>query len=256
MEKFIALYDIHYGFERKNGHKVPLHDMKAIRASLAFAADFAPDTVIIGGDALDCGCISHHNHGKPGATEGMKLLEDAKGLIDNVIKPLEALKAKKYVYLTGNHEIWLQDLEELIPALEGFLDLRSVLKLDQKRWEIVPQGGAYHLGKLAFIHGDTISGGEHVAKNAVVNYEKNIRFGHFHTYQVYSKGSALEYKNGKTGVAVPCLCGKTPKYTRGRPNRWMQGFNYGYIDSGGFYTDYVALIVNGRTVVNGKEYRG
>lgn len=256
MQKYVALYDLHWGYERKNGHKVALHDIKAINAALAFASDFKPDTIILGGDALDCGCISHHNHGKPGATEGMKLLEDAKGLIDNVIKPLESLKAKNYVYLIGNHEVWLQDLEELIPALEGFLDVQAVLKLDKGKWQVIPQGGAYHLGKLTFIHGDTISGGEHVAKNAVVNYEKNIRFGHFHTYQTYAKGSALEYKNGKTGVAVPCLCGKTPKYTRGRPNRWMQGFNFGYVDSGGFFTDYVAIIVNGRTVVNGKEYRG
>ena len=55
---------------------------------------------------------------------------------------------------------------------------------------------------------------------------------------------------------VPCLCTKGPKYGEGSPNRWVQGFNYGYLGSDGSYSDYIALIVNGRAIVEGKEYRG
>ena len=256
MKKFIATYDLHFGYERRNGHKIALHDPKAWGAVLAFAKEFKPDTWVMGGDMLDCGVISHHNHGKPGATEGLKLLADAKEGHETFIAPVEEIVGKKgnLIYITGNHEDWLTDLTEKIPALEGFVDLSTILKL--KNWNIIPQGGAYKLGKLTFIHGDTVKGGEHVAKNAVVNYERSIRFGHHHTYQAYTKCSAIDYKNAKTGMAVPCLCTKNPKYGEGAPNRWCQGFLYGYIEDGGNFSDSVAIILDGRCVINGKVYKG
>lgn len=256
MLKFVAAFDLHFGFERKNGHKVALHDEKALGAMLAFTADFKPDVFIWGGDALDCGVISHHNHGKPGATEGLKLLADAVEGRKAFIEPIEKMLPKgKLVYEVGNHEDWLTDLTDKIPALEGLVDIKSLLKLGEK-WQIIPQGGHFNLGKLTFIHGDTVKGGEHVAKNAVINYERSIRFGHHHTHQVYSKNTAIDYKNGKTGVAVPCLCTKSPKYGEGAPNRWSQGFDYGYVREGGLFNDYVVTIIDGTCVVNGKVYKG
>lgn len=256
MKKFLFTTDLHFGFERKGGHKVPLHDIKAWNAILAFAKDFKPDTWIIGGDFLDCGVISHHNKGKPGATEGLKLLSDAKEGHKTFIEPIEDIVGKNgnLVYITGNHEDWLTDLTDSIPGLEGFLDLNTILKL--KRWTIIPQGGAYKLGKLTFVHGDTIKGGENVAKAGVINYERNIRFGHHHCFQAYTKTSPFDDKIGKTGIAVPCICGKNPRYMEGKPSRWAQGFNFGYLHEGGTFTDYVAIIIDGKFMYNGKTYRG
>lgn len=253
MEKFVALYDLHWGFERKGGHKVALHDEKALKVALAFINDFKPDHVILGGDILDCGCISHHNKGKPGATEGLKLLADAKGLREALIEPLESLRTKSLTYIVGNHEDWLTDLVDEIPALEGIVSVGAVLDLD-KKWKIVPQGEAHKLGKLVFIHGDQVKGGEHSAKWAVMAYESNVRFGHHHTYQVYTKTSAVD-ANGHTGAAIPCLCKKNPNYGGGAPNRWMQGFNWGYVKGpSGTFNDYVTVIVDGKATINGKSY--
>ena len=255
LEKFIALYDAHFGYERKAGHKVALHDSKAINVALQFAKDFKPDHVILGGDILDCSCISHHNHGKPGAVEGFRLLGDAKECRSAILDPLEALGAKSYTYITGNHERWLEDLVDRIPALEGIVDVATVLKLG-KGWKVVPQGEAHRLGKLVFIHGDQIKSGDSAAKNAVIAYERNVRFGHFHTFQSYTKTSAVDM-NGHTGMCVPCLCKKAPSYGRGAPNKWVQGFNWGYVGGPeGMYNDYVSVIVNGRAIVNGKVYAG
>lgn len=254
-QKFIATWDLHFGYERRNGHKIALHDIKAWNAVLKFAEDFKPDTWIFGGDMLDCGAVSHHTRQKPGATEGLKLLADAKEGFATFIQPVEKIVGNgNLVYIVGNHEDWLADLTDSTPALEGLIDLKTLLHL--KKWTVVPQGGAYSLGKLTFVHGDTVTGGEHVAKNAVINYERSIRFGHHHTFQSYTKTSALEYKNAKTGVAVPCLCTKSPKYGEGRPNRWTQGFLYGYIHEGGLFNDYVVVILDGKTCVNGKTYQG
>ena len=255
MQRFVALYDAHFGFERRNGHKVALHDEKALSVVRQFIEDFKPDHTILGGDILDCGCISHHNHGKPGATEGLKLLEDAEGCRKEIIKPVEAATKHSLTYIVGNHEDWLTDLSETIPALEGMLDVRSVLKLGSK-WKVVEQGGLHKMGKLIFVHGDQIKGGEHSAKWAASAFEANIRFGHHHTYQTYTKTSAIAL-NGHTGICVPCLCKKGPKYGGGSPNRWVQGFLWGYVDQNdNTFADYVSVIINGTAMINGKKYRG
>ena len=255
MEKFVALYDLHWGYERKNGHKVALHDQKALNVALQFIQDFKPNHIILGGDILDCGCISHHNHGKPGAVEGFRLLADANDLRKALITPLEQVGARSLTYIVGNHEDWLTDLVNQIPALEGIVDIRSMLKLGSK-WKIIPQGELHRLGKLIFIHGDQVKGGEHSAKWATMAYEKNVRFGHHHTFQIYTKTSAIE-ANGHTGIAVPCLCKKNPNYGGGSPNRWMQGFLWGYVNGPeGSFNDYVTVIVNGRAIAAGKEYHG
>lgn len=253
MKKFIFATDIHFGYERKGGHKVPLHDIKAVNSMLAFAKDFKPDVFILGGDVLDCNPVAHHNKGKPGRTEGLKLLVDAQEAVKAVIEPIEAIKPKELIFITGNHERFLADMVEEIPGLEGILDVESLLKL--QKWDIVPQGGHYNLGKLTFVHGDQLTGGEHIAKAAVIAYERNIRFGHVHTFQSFTKTSPLDYKNAKTGIAVPCLCHKTPSYGRGKPNRWVQGFNYGYILDNGNFNDYIVTILDGQCAVNGKLYK-
>lgn len=254
-QKFVALFDAHYGFERDSQrHKTALHDEKAIRVATQFIADFKPDHVILGGDILDCGAVSHHNKHKAGQIEGLRLLADAQGCRDTIIAPIEAVKPQTLTYITGNHEDWLSDVVDDMPGLEGIVDLKSLLKLD--KWKVVPQGGAHKLGKLTFIHGDQIRGGEHIAKAAVTSYERNVRFGHHHTYQVHTKTSAVD-ANGHTGVAVPCLCKKAPRYGEGAPNRWMQGFVWGYVGGPeGCFNDYVAVIVNGKSFINGKLYKG
>lgn len=253
MERFVFLTDLHWGYERRNRHRVPLHDLKAISTAMKFVADFAPDHIILGGDVLDSGCISHHNHGKPGAVEGFRLLADAKELREKVIAPLEALKTKSLTFIEGNHEKWIADLVEKVPALEGIVDVEAILGLKPK-WKFIPNGEAHRLGKLVFVHGDQLSGGENAAKAAVIAYEKNVRFGHLHTFAAYTKVSTVE-AHGHTAISVPCLCRKGPKYGGGSPNRWSQGFLYGYIDGGQFH-DAVAIIIDGKTVINGKLYKG
>jgi len=43
LERFVAAFDYHYGFELDAGKLVPLHDERSMNAVLAFAADFKPD---------------------------------------------------------------------------------------------------------------------------------------------------------------------------------------------------------------------
>lgn len=252
MKKYVALYDLHFGYERRNRHRIMLHDEKALGVALAFIRDFKPDTIIFGGDMLDCGAISHHNHGKPGRVEGLRVLADANEMRKTVLEPLEKTKAQ-LVYIEGNHEKWLDDLMEEEPGLEGILDLTHLLHFGE-RWTFIRQGGYFNLGKLTFIHGDQIRGGEYSAKAAVLAYQRNVRYGHYHTLQSYTATSAVDIKVGRVGQSVPCLCRKDPTYLQGSPTRWVQGFNYGYILPNGNFNDYTPIIVDGKAIIEGTLY--
>lgn len=254
MEKFCYLTDAHVGYERNSSrHKVPLHDPKAISVAMQFIADFKPDHVVLGGDILDCGAVSHHRRGNVGQLEGLRLLAEAQECRECIIAPLEAAVKGRLVYHIGNHEDWLQDVTDELPALEGIVDIKSLLKFS-KKWEVIPNGKASRLGKLTFIHGDQIKGGQNPTKYAVEAYERNVRFGHFHTFQVATKTTPIDAV-GHTGISVPCLSKKGHNYGGGAPNKWMQGFLWGYLNNQTF-NDYVSVIVNGKAMINGKLYRG
>lgn len=255
MEKFVALFDLHYGYEiNSSRHKVPLHDERALNVAMSFIKDFKPDHVILGGDMLDCGSISHHRLGNAGQLEGLRILSEAKELRKKLITPLEEQIDGRLVYMIGNHEEWLNDLVNKIPSLDGIVQAEHLLELDD--WEVIPSGGVAKLGKLKFVHGDNVTGGQHCANAAVINYEANVRFGHFHTFQVATKTTPVD-ANGHTGISVPCLCKKGHSYGNKAPNKWMQGFLWGYVGGpAGSFNDYVTVIVNGKATIHGKTYEG
>lgn len=256
LKRFIHTTDLHWGYERRQGRKLPMHDPKAWGAVMAFAQHFKPHHWVMGGDILDCGAISHHNHNKPRRTEGFRLQRDAEECVTQVLRPAEAaiVAGGSRHFIIGNHCDWVEDLLDKDPALEGLVSIPSLLKLDN--WTVIPQGGYCRLGKLHFIHGDQISGGANAAKNAVEAYGENIRLGHFHTHMTHTKTSAIDSKLAKTGVVVPCLCTKDPKYNEGKPNRWVQGFGWGYILPDGTFSDYVSIIIDGKFAADGKVFKG
>ena len=254
--RFMAVYDVHRGWESRGGHRKAIHDPKAWSAVVKFAQDFKPQDFIFGGDILDCGCISHHNKGKARKTEGMRLLRDAEDCAENVIKPIEEtlVRGGRRDFIVGNHEDWLEDLVDIDPALEGLVDVNHLLGLDA--WKVIPQGGHTKLGKLHFIHGDQLGGGEHAAKKAALDYGKSVRFGHFHTFAAYTKTSPVDTLLHHSAVSVPCLCVKDPAYNESKPSRWAQGFLWGYINEDGTFNDYVSIVVDGQFTALGRTYRG
>lgn len=259
-KSYIFLPDIHYGFERVQGKKVALHNPRILDAVGLFIGDFKPDYIIYGGDALDCGPVSHHNRKRNFSIEGLRLIEDAEGL-KTLLRDYRLAAFKKdegeahEVYIEGNHEDWLNDLVEDYPGLAGAFDLHRLL-FGSKEPTIIPQGGVYKLGKLHFLHGDQVRSSLYPSRWAVDAYEKSVRFGHFHTYQTFTKVSALDASDARTGVAVPCLCNRGPGYGKGAPNRWLNGFNYGYVESNGTYFDMTPIITNNKFVAEGVEYAG
>lgn len=255
-KRFVGLWDIHFGHERRNRHKLPIHNPRALAPILKFLDVFQPHHLIWGGDILDCGAISHHNKNNRRAVEGLRLLEDAK-LAAAWMQEARTRCAPgvSEALILGNHEDWLEDLIDDYPGLEGVLSVEALLSLPAS-CRVVNQGGSYHLGKLWFLHGDQFKGGgSNVAKKAVDTYGANVRFGHFHKYEAFTKFAAVDATDVKTGIAVPGLCTRGPKYLEGAPNQWSNGFLWGYIHPDGTFTDYVSIIVNGRFSALGQTFR-
>jgi len=252
MVKFVALFDAHWGYENLRGRR-PLHDAQLIDATLRFIQDFKPQHVVLGGDMLDCGPISHHSRGQVGTLEGLRLGRDADELRAKVIRPLEKMVPGRLIYHIGNHEDWLTQFTDEQPALEGLLDIRELLSLGD-RWEVVQRGEASRIGKIYFIHGDQVKGGVHHAKWAVETFERNIRFGHFHTHQAFTKTAPLDAES-HTSLSIPCLCRRGPRYGSGSPNRWINGFLYGYVHPSGHFTDHTIIATRGQFYGLGKLYR-
>lgn len=237
---------------------------------LEFARDFKPDVWIEGGDDLDCGPVSHWLKDKKRSTEGLRMKRDIDDYDRDILTPIDqimgtrklpawahkVMKGKRKKKLTGNHEAWLDQLADQIPGLDGMLDLNNELRLKERGWNLLEQGDFVKLGKITFTHGDTLPGGDHFAKAAVMAVGDSVRVGHHHTYQVYTKHSPVDSLDVKSGVGVPALTHKAPSYAKKSPNKWALGFNYGYVFEDGTFSDYVPIITNGRLVVNGRVYRG
>lgn len=255
-QRFLAFFDLHFGKERRGGKLVELHDPRALQAMLAFAQDFKPHKIVLGGDILDCGAVSHHNKGKPRKGEGLRLLGDFDRAKRELIGPLQALGAEHHIYHIGNHEAWIDQMIDEDPGIEGLVELSKGLELKYPLWHVREQGDVSKIGKLHFAHGDQIRSSMHPAKWAVETYERSIRFGHFHRAQLHTKISALDASDIRTGMAVPAMCRRDPTYGRGTPNQWAVGFLWGYFFKDGSFSDYLTFIVNNRFAANGKVYKG
>lgn len=256
-ERFIALYDIHCGFERRRkGTEVKVcatHNRAAIAAALAFARDFKPDRFILGGDQLNFAPISHWNKGKLWANEGGRIRKEMDLLNDLVLEPIDIYfgTARKQ-YMIGNHDAWLYDYIDEHPAIEGLIEPENYLNLVARKWEIVPQGEVVEVGKMAIVHGDNIKG-RNPARSAMTMYGRNIRFGHHHTSDVYTHYSPADARDFKTAKAVPGLCTRNPVYGNNSPNHWSNGLHFGYVWPGGNFTDYVVEFVDSAFVAPGSN---
>lgn len=254
---------MHFGWERKNcrGKYVvkPTHNMPAIRAMLRFAETWQPQAIILGGDNINCGPISHWHHGKPRLVEGFRLKAEL-DLFDSAFLECPIVKAaKKKIFHYGNHERWLDDHVDANPSVEGMIEPHSYLKLAERGWELYGYGEVSRLGKLYFTHGDQVlrrGGGQNPAKTLVTAFHRNIRAGHLHKWSAATEVTPMDQKDIHTGVIVPCLSSRAPEYDKNSPNGFINGFLYGEIWPDGNFTDHVMIIHNGRFMYNGKIFDG
>lgn len=221
--KFIAWPDTH----------LPHEDKDAVRCALKILEWYKPHTVVILGDFIDFESVSHWMKDKHKSNEGLRLADDYKAgneLLDKITK-----HCKRLVYITGNHERFLDDACERNPELIGTIELDKGLKFEERRkkgLEIIYKpkyGDCYNIGKLWFTHGSYL--GQHPAMTHVNNYERSIVMGHSHKVEIYTKINPIDVEDKHIGVNLGCLAKMNPGYMQGKPNSWVHCLGIGLVRS-------------------------
>jgi len=233
---------------------IPHHNLPACKAVLKLMDDIKFDKVIIGGDFVDLGCISHWNKNKHKTIELKRLKDDyiiANSLLDEMEKRLP-VNADKY-YLNGNHEVWADDLLEEMPSLEGMIEPQEMMFLEERGYKVSKYNELVKFGRLFATHG--IYAGGNPIKKHLDELKTNIIFFHTHTLGMrFSSSPARDI--AFAGYNGGCLCDLGPDYMKNRPNSWTHGFPVGYFYPNGYFDVKLVRIVEGRFIFNGKIYDG
>jgi len=241
--KGIAAFDIHYPLQDKASMNVLIKAIEIIR----------PDYFVFGGDQLNLDCISHHNKGKIKLLENRRISKDFKGFQEEIMDRIEAVlprSCKKY-FMIGNHEYWIDRLIEDNPQLEGLMEVENNLNLS--KYEVVPFNKTLRIGEMTFLHGIYVN--KYHAEKHLRIYQKMLFYGHLHTNQVYTS-IAPTTSLPKQAVGVGCLCNRNAEYMRNRPNDWLHQFLIWYMFDDGTFVYQTPIIINGKTVINGKVVDG
>jgi len=212
--RVLALFDSHFP------------ETIRINPLLKFASKFQPDIFILGGDNFSMDCISHWNE-KEFRNKGYNNVidefnEQCERFIEQITKFMDAAPEAKFVYLCGNHEVWLDDFTSTYPQLQK-VTLQTILQKAKRPIELIQRGGFYTVGKLVFAHGDQF-GTANPAKQAVERCGKTVVFGHHHTAKIWPNFSMVDEEEKHLGIQVPCYTTLSPEYGKGRPNAWLNGF--------------------------------
>ncbi len=254
--KFVTLYDIHIGNEltkTADGWKqLPAHDEKLIGRVMNFIKDFQPDVIILGGDQLNLDDISEYNKAYKIDKAPGTILQAVRDFRRLILDPLERVVENSDIWwMDGNHEARLDKFVAQFPAMEGLATNDLILGCDK----YFSRGEIASLGKLHWVHGDTVlgSGGQHPATALMSKYHCNIRCGHFHTFDIAVETSLADVKEIKTAMVIPCMRNRRPAFMHNSPNKHIQGFSYGFVTKKGNFNDYVVIDTGGFTV-DGRYY--
>ncbi len=230
---------------------IPFEDKKAVNVALQIAKWYKPDQIIILGDFLDCGPVSHWNKQNLRARQTMNMADDfavANKYLDQIQKI-----CKNVVYIRGNHEKWLDDAMDESPELAGLLDLDVNLRFKERKIRDVPFNGVYTLGNLNFTHG--LYTNSHHALKHVQQFGRSIVYGHLHDVQLAISVSPIDVQDKKMGLSLGCLAAMNPRFMRNRPNNWQHCIGVGMVREDGNFNIDAVIISRGAASYAGKTFR-
>ena len=246
----VVLADIHH----------PEYSHPAFAAVLKFirANKKKINRVVLLGDNMDCNNISRHTKGKPRLRMRGGLTKDFARFRRDIILPIEneiAPGTEKWCFL-GNHEDWIEQWLDENPEFEGLVSFDKCAGLSKNGWQIIPQGEHRCVGKAYLIHGDQVGSSQNVAKKLVEAFCATAVMGHVHTASSFTKVSQVKAKDKWIGITLPTMGTVAPKYAKGRPNSFTNGF--GIIEEwpNGYVNIYVPIIIEGQFSFGGEIYGG
>lgn len=216
------------------------------------------ERVVLLGDNMDCTNISRHTKGKPRLRQRGGIQKEFAKFHKEVLQPIESrvVKGTNLVFFLGNHEDWFEQWLDENPEFEGLVSIDRALGLKKRGWEVVPQGEHRCIGKAYLVHGDGVGSGMHVAKKLVDSFCSTAIMGHVHTAAMHTKVSQVKTKDKWVGYTLPTLGTVSPKYAKGRPNAFVNGFGIVERWSNDFINVYIPIILEGKFSFGGKMYNG
>jgi predicted phosphodiesterase len=244
VRKAIVLYDTH----------IPYANYEAYQLAVAYAKQWEPDDLILGGDFADFKTISPWKD----APTRRGFSEE----VDDVRSALTLLRGDfpdtRIIYLEGNHEARLSRFLYIkAPELYGLpsLAIPKLFGLDELGIDYVSNiekltagENPFQLGKLFVLHGHEIklsADGVNLARTMYLKAHANVLFGHHHQSQQFTF-KKLDGKHEGSWM-VGCLCQLSETY---QPmNNWIHGFatvKYSLID--GYFKVRNKIILDNRIV--------
>jgi len=207
-----------------------IHIPHQIELSLVFefVQDFKPTKIITGSDAHDWGAVSCFVADQSRHLEGGIVKENYKEIEKILLSPLKKAAPKaEIIWLTSNHDDWLRKAIQADPNLKGYIELENNLP---KGIRIIPLNQAYHVNEnLCYMHGLYTT--KYHAFQTVHAVHKSVFYSHTHDVQRYTDISPVDSSQFYTGASCGCLCNLNPAYLKNKPNRWVHGLNYCYVDT-------------------------
>ena len=216
--------------------------------------DITFDVFTLMGDFMDFGCISHWNRNRHRTLELKRLKSDyiiGNSILDEFDKRLPEKCEKHYLY--GNHEDWISNLLDEIPALEGLIEPEECLQLDKRNYKVYPYNELVKFGRLYATHGIYVT--TNPIKKHLNELKVNIIFAHTHKLGMeFSSSMAREI--AFAGYNIGAACDLSPDYMRNRPNAWTHGFAVVYFFPNGYFDVQLVRVIDGQFIFNGKVYSG
>jgi len=222
---------------------IPYHDLEAVNTAFKSLVDSGIDTLIIGGDLLDCYQLSRFEKDPRKRTFKYEI-DVAKKFFEEVRKVFSG----DIVFLAGNHDeraeaFFRQKAPELLD-IEA-LTLPALLELDKFKVKYVSGKKYLKLGKLKVLHGheygNAISPPVNPARGLYLKTKSSSICGHHHQTSSHTE---TDIEGNTTGTwSVGALCDLHPDY---RPlNKWNLGFARIEVFKGGNFKVHNYTIING-----------
>jgi len=232
---------------------VPFHNTGAWSLMLDVARDLQPETIVCIGDFMDFYAVSSHSKCPIRAAQLQQELEAGRRLRGE----LDALGAKRKVYLEGNHEDRLRRyLHDKAPELFGLVDVETLLALPDNGWEFVPYRSDIKIGAVHYTH-DVGKTGRYSTFQTLDQYQHSVAFGHSHRFSYVVEGNCTGEQKVAAQFGWLGDVEQIDYMARAKARKdWTLGFGVSYMDRQTGHTFFTPVpIVDGRCVVNGKLYK-
>lgn len=242
LERILVIPDTH----------VPYHDKKAVELLYKVAKDFKPHTIVILGDFADFYSVSAHSKDPNRSNK----LEHEVEAVNKELDRLDSLKAKRKVFIAGNHENRLERyLADKASELFNVVSIPELFKLRRRGWEYISYKMDAKVGQINFTH-DVGTSGKNAVYAALNTYQHNIVTGHTHRLGYIIEGNAIGKPHVSASFGWLGDAKKADYMHRVKAARdWALGFGIGYMNKKTGITHLQPVpVVNYTCVVEGKLY--